>query len=431
MRILMLTNTYPPVVSGVARSIVAFDEQFRRLGHDVRIIAPEADREMKEDADHVLRVPAIQHFNGSEFPVPMPSPGLVAATMDEFQPDIVHAHHPFFMGNTALRLAKSRQVPLVFTHHTMYDQYTHYAAGGGSSGLVRFVGALTAGYAQLCDAVIAPSQAVADLLHERGVTTRLEVIPTGVNTAKFARGDGGAFRRRQRIPEDVLLIGYVGRLAPEKNLLFLAKSVAEFLASDATAHQVVVGSGPCDEDFRSTFEAVHLSDRLHLAGCCTGQDLIDAYHALDVFAFASHSETQGMVVTEAMAAGKPVVALDGPGVRDVIRDRINGRLIDAEDHQSFAGALRWIVARDAQGRAAIAAAARQTAENLSMERQAKKVLRLYESLQQEMAGEEEPGTAWNRAKKRVEAELSLWSNLAQAATSAIEPALAGEHASGA
>ena len=127
MRILMLTNTYPPVVSGVARSMVAFDEEYRRRDHEVLIIAPEADDAI-DDEPHVVRVPAIQHFNGSDFPVPVPSPGLVAATVDEFRPDIIHAHHPFFMGNTAVRLARSREVPLVFTHHTMYDQYTHYTA---------------------------------------------------------------------------------------------------------------------------------------------------------------------------------------------------------------------------------------------------------------------------------------------------------------
>src|SRR6188768_3070542 len=95
MRILMLTNTYPPVLSGVARSVVAFDEEYRRRNHEVQIIAPEAE-DTSGDDDHIVRVPAIEHFNGSEFPVPVPSPGLVAATVDEFRPDAIHAHHPFF-----------------------------------------------------------------------------------------------------------------------------------------------------------------------------------------------------------------------------------------------------------------------------------------------------------------------------------------------
>src|SRR3954454_8176224 len=159
MRILMLRNTYPPVVSGVARSIVAFEQEYRRRGHQVLIIAPEVDGAQGNE-QHVVRVPAIQHFNGSQFPLPVPSPGLIATEVDAFGPDIVHAHHPFFMGSTAVRVARSREIPLVFTHHTMWDHYTHYAAAADSPAASKFVGALVAGYANLCDAVIAPSRSV-------------------------------------------------------------------------------------------------------------------------------------------------------------------------------------------------------------------------------------------------------------------------------
>src|SRR5262245_24016009 len=178
MRILMLTNTYPPVLSGVARSVVAFDEEYRRRNHETLIIAPEAEDTGGDDA-HIVRVPAIQHFNGSEFPIPIPSPGLVAATVDKFRPDVIHAHHPFFLGNSALPPARSREVPLVFTHHTMWDHYTHYTAVE-SPATARFIGAWVAGYAKLCDAVIAPSRSVADLLRARGVERRVVNIPPGV-----------------------------------------------------------------------------------------------------------------------------------------------------------------------------------------------------------------------------------------------------------
>ena len=120
--------------------------------------------------------------------------------MDEFQPGYVHAHHPFFMGSTAVRLARSRAVPLVFTHHTMWDQYTHYA-GSETPAAARFVGSLAAGYANLCDAVIAPSQSVAEMLREGGVETRIEIIPTGVDVPQYASGDGSRFRRAHGIPQ--------------------------------------------------------------------------------------------------------------------------------------------------------------------------------------------------------------------------------------
>jgi len=422
----MLTNTYPPVVSGVARSIVAFDEEFRRRGHEVMVIAPQGD-DASGDDPHVVRVPAIQHFNGSDFPLPVPSPGLVAATVDDFQPDVVHAHHPFFLGNSALRLARSREVPLVFTHHTMYDQYTHYTAVE-SQATARFVGALTAGYAGLCDAVIAPSQSVAAMLRERGVETRIEIIPTGVDVRKFAHGNGTTFRRNHGIPTESLVIGYVGRLAPEKNLKFLAESVARFMAVEPLAHFLVVGSGPSAEDVRNVMTAAGCSDRLHLAGLCEGQDLVDAFHAMDVFAFASQTETQGMVLTEAMAAGKPVVALDGPGIHDVVRDRANGRLVSVEHRQLFAQALAWIALRTTRERKMLASAARRTAQRFSLSRQASRALELYESLLAATPHDDSP-TAWTqRARRRIEAEWTLWSNLAHAATRALEPTTTPEGA---
>jgi glycosyltransferase involved in cell wall biosynthesis len=341
--------------------------------------------------------------------------------VDDFRPDIVHSHHPFFMGSTALRMARSRSVPLVFTHHTLYDHYTHYASAD-TPAASRFIGALAAGYANLCDAVVAPSQSIADLLSDRGVATRIEVIPTGVDVHRFSRGAGVRFRHQRRIPADAFVVGYVGRLAPEKNLHFLAQAVARFLTMQPRAAFVVVGSGPCSGLVHEELARLRVDDRLYCAGACDGQELIDAYHAIDVLAFASQTETQGMVLTEAMAAGKPVVALDGPGVRDVVRDRVNGRLVYCQQRQLFADALDWILGLDAAHRAVLVRAAQHTAQQFSMPRQARRMLELYESLLGCSPPESEgTGNVLTRAKRRIEAEWKLWSNVAQAAGHALEP----------
>jgi glycosyltransferase involved in cell wall biosynthesis len=341
--------------------------------------------------------------------------------VDEFQPDIIHAHHPFFLGNSALRAARSREVPLVFTHHTMWDHYTHYTAVE-TPATARFVEAWVAGYSNLCDVVIAPSRSVAELLRERGVTSRIEIIPTGVDVARFSHGNGERFRQRHEIPADAFLIGYVGRLAPEKNLAFLAESVGRFLAVEPKAHWLVVGSGPSEAEIRRVMAAGGCVDRVHLAGVCDGQHLIDAFHALDVFSFASQTETQGMVLTEAMAAGKPVVALDGPGVRDVVRDRANGRLVSVEHQQLFAQGLAWVALRTRRERAMLAMNARRTAERFSMSRQATRALKLYRTLVESNPSDREE-TVWRRARRRIEAEWTLLENLAHAASHALESPL--------
>jgi len=274
MKILMLTNTYVPVVSGVTKSVLAFEDQYRQRGHEVLVIAPQFDDRAEEEPT-VIRLPAWQHFNGSEFAVPVPAPIRVSTVVEEFQPDIVHSHHPFFLGNTAMRLARARNLPLVFTHHTMYEQYTHYAATE-SAAAVRFVGSLAAGYANLCDAVIAPSQSVADMLRERGVESRIEIIPTGVDVARFAKGDGAGFRQKHQIPPDAFVIGYVGRLAQEKNLHLLADQVARFLEREPRAFFLVVGGGPAEAEIREALQPASVSDRWRLAGVLDGQELIDA-----------------------------------------------------------------------------------------------------------------------------------------------------------
>ncbi len=432
MKILFFTNTYLPHVGGVARSVDSFAAEFRRRGHEVLIIAPQFDPP-QEDEPNVVRVPAVTHFNGTDFSVPVPVPGIVALAVDDFAPDIVHTHHPFLMGGTALRIAESRKLPLVFTHHTMYDQFTHYISGEPaeeSPRLTQFVASLVAGYANLCDQVIAPSQSVSDLLRSRGGETPIEVIPTGIDTHRFARGDGAAFRHRRGIPADAPVVGHVGRLALEKNLDFLSRAVAKFLAAEPQARFLVVGSGPCEQNFTDACRATGAEARLIMAGTCEGQELIDAYHAMDVFAFASHSETQGMVVAEAMSAGLPVIALDGPGVREVVVDGKNGRLLKNEDVDEYAEAFQWLFNLSPHDRQTLRAAACATAEEFSLPRTAERELHLYEQVIERVGSPPAPdaASAWEKAKGRLRAEWNLLSNVAQAAGAAMETRLPDDRA---
>ncbi len=241
-----------------------FVREFRARGHRVIVVAPEFAEKPADETD-VIRVPAIQNFNGSDFSVRLPVPGYVQAQLADFKPDIVHAHHPFLLGENALRVAASANVPLVFTHHTMYEQYTHYVPGD-SPAMQRFVVQLTTDYANLCDRVFAPSESVAAMLRNRGVIAPIEVVPTGVDINAFARGDGRALRRTLGIPDRDFVVGHVGRLAKEKNLDFLADAVSRFLKHRPDAHFLVAGAGPAEDDIRKIFDHRHLARRLHLLG---------------------------------------------------------------------------------------------------------------------------------------------------------------------
>ncbi|HEX2613338.1 MAG TPA: glycosyltransferase, partial [Fibrobacteria bacterium] len=344
MNILMMTNTYRPFTGGVPRSVDTFAAQYRRMGHKVKIVAPTFEGQ-EEDPD-VIRVPALQNFNGTDFSVQLPIPFYLSNVVDEFSPDVIHSHHPFLLGTAALRLAARREAPLVYTFHTFYEHYTHYLPGGDSEAMRRFVSTLVAGYADLCDHVIAPSTSVRDELLRRGVTKPVDVIPTGIDVEALGAGDGAAFRARHGIPKDAFVTGFVSRLAPEKNLGFLCDAALKFLARTPKAWFVVAGTGPSEEELKARFEADPSRDRTLMLGNQAGADLADLYGALDVFVFASQSETQGLVVTEAMAAGAPVVAVRASGVSDVVRDGHNGRLLEREEIDSFVGALGDIRSMD-------------------------------------------------------------------------------------
>jgi glycosyltransferase involved in cell wall biosynthesis len=420
MNILMATNTFTPHVGGVARSTEAFTAEYRRRGHRVLVVAPGFDGQPADEVD-VVRIPAIQNFNGSDFSVALPVPRFLTAKIEAFDPDVVHAHHPFLLGATAARVAHFYDRPLVFTHHTMYEQYTHYVPGD-SPGMKRFVVDLATHYANLCDCVIAPSETIADVLRRRGVHVPVEVIPTGVRPERFASGDRARFRRRHGIPANAFVIGHVGRLAPEKNLGFLADAVAHFLRDCPEASCLIVGSGPVQPVLRERLAAQGLADRLHLAGTLDGERLVDAYHAMDAFVFASKSETQGMVLVEAMAAGVPVIALDAPGVREVVRDGDNGRLLPgAASARAFAAAIDWLRSRTAGERARLADGARGTANELSLSRTADRSLALYARLTRDgRHNGREAYALWSATRRLIETEWGLLKGLSEATGAALQ-----------
>lgn len=435
MHILMLTNTYLPLVGGVARSVESFAREYREHGHEVLIVAPRFEREKNSssvdglgpDEEGVVRVPAIRNFNGSPFAVRWPIPGYLTDVVQAFAPDVVHSHHPFLLGDTALRIAARQDVPLVFTHHTMYERYTHYLPGD-SEFLRRFVMDLATGYANRCDLVFAPSESVARLLVERGVETPIRVIPTGVDVELFRSGDRERGRREHGLSAEARVVGHVGRLAPEKNLSFLARAVARLMADSIDVHFLVVGDGPSRRAVLDVFAERGLSNRLHLAGSLSGQALVDAYAAMDLFAFASLTETQGMVLTEALAAGLPVVAIDAPGARETVRDGRNGRLLPCEDEAEFSRALRSTLERSAED-ARLRQAALETSRDFAMERIARRALEEYRELASAQGGRGPRENLWDAALRVLETEWELWAAVAHAASSALEDASVGGESS--
>ncbi len=424
MNILMLTNTYKPLVGGLERSVEAFSREFRKLGHRVIIVAPEFE-DMQPDPD-VIRIPAIQNFNGSDFSVQLPIPGVLPDALGDFKPDIVHAHHPFLIGDTALRIAYKNNVPLIYTYHTAFEYNLHYVPIKEST-LKKFVIELSTGYANLADHVFAPSESIKAILQERGVTTPIDVIPTGIDLKSFSHGKGQAFRRKHGIPLRAFVVGYVGRLAPEKNLEFLATAVARFIQKVPQAVYMVAGKGPSEAILREIFSREKVEKNLFLVGTVTGTNLSDCYHAMDVFAFALQSETQGLVLAEAMACRVPVVAVDAAGVREVVKDEKNGRLLSVESMDDFVAALEWIHSIPDERRREIQRACRQTASEFAMNKIVKKVGQVYFSLiLKDFVRRPSENSVWENTLRLIKAQWDLTRNLTKATGTMLLPESAPE-----
>ncbi|MEP7082835.1 MAG: glycosyltransferase [Chloroflexota bacterium] len=395
MRILLTSESYLPYLSGVTVSVDALARGLGARGHEVMVLAPRpASGAPIEDVGSPgpepqyawlasYQLPRVAPF-GYRMPLPNPvDPAL--RTARRFAPDIVHAHSPFATGVMARRIARAGRRPLVFTHHTRFDDYRHYLGPFG-----RVASALSGAYLRRfwlgSSAIIAPSTELAEEIRERlpaHARRRVVVIPTGVDVA-------GIRARRPIDPRpaagwapDTLVVASLGRLAPEKSPLTILEAFATAARTRRELRLLLIGGGPMEAELRERAETPTLAGRVHLTGRLPRPEALATLGGSDLFAFASRTETQGLVLAEALAAGLPAIAIDGPGVRDSVRDGVDGRIVPADPADSraarMAAALEEL-ARDQATRRAMAARARADAEGFSVERRVEQVESLYRSL---------------------------------------------------
>ncbi len=316
LRIGMFTDSYLPRVSGAVRSVHASVEQLRRLGHTVWIVTPR--HAGAPDDDHLIPVPSLRLRSYPDFPFAVPVSPALFARLRGLGLDVVHAHSPFLMGRAAAFVAGQTGAPLVFTHHTLYTEYLHYVPVLGPAITRPLVERYVTAYANGCACVIAPSAFVRALLADHGVTSRIEVIPgAGPDPAEMAALDAGWARREYGIPAGPPLLFTVSRLAPEKSVDLVIRAFAQ-IAATRPAHLLIAGDGPEREALETLASDLEVGDRVTFAGMIAHEQVLAAARGADLFLYASQSETQGLVVVEAMAAGLPVVAVGAAGVADVV-----------------------------------------------------------------------------------------------------------------
>ena len=410
----MFTNTFAPMIGGVERAIANAHEDLNAAGHFCRVITP-----VFKGAEHsgggVLRMPALTGIGQKEFSIPLPATSRLEDWMEAIEPTVVHSHQPFLLGDTAWRVARLRRIPLVFTHHTLYERYAHYLRMDEERAR-RLVIEMTTRYANRCDLVIAPTESIRTLLLEREVTVPIVVAPSGIDWHLFAKGSRMAGRAALGLTVDDRVIGHVGRLTPEKNLKFLIEAIIGALRLQPQLKLVLIGEGECLELTRRRFAEAGLAQQLVAPGILTGAPLVDAYAAMDVFAFASRTDTQGLVLAEAMAASLPVVALDAPGARECVLDEVNGRLLPASTSETdFARCLAEILQDSARLRR-WAANAQQHSRQFSRRHCLARLLAVYHQAVSDYTGDVSVGDArWDQLAERFDVEWTpFWEKVATA-----------------
>ncbi len=376
MKLALFSNTYRPFLGGVTRSIDTFRREFEARGHAVHLFVPHF-KGYEEREERVYRVASIPKFNHTDFSLPLPFSLKVRNIFGKLDLDLVHAQHPFFLGEMGMHLGKNRNLPIVLTYHTQYDQYSHYAPV--DSDLVkRWIINVCNSFCNLCDLVVAPCRDIREMLLARGVSTRIEVIPTGIDVSAYRDPDRNWLRETFGLSRKQKILLHVGRLAKEKNLEFLLHAVARAMARDPNLVLLVAGTGDRVPRLQEIAQTLGLAPRVIFHGQMQPAELVNAYAGADLFVFTSKTETQGLVVLESMAAGTPAVAVDAPGVRDTIRDGVNGYLTP-EDADVFSERILSLIGSP-ETRAAFSEAAQKTAADHSASRMAERMLQEYAEL---------------------------------------------------
>lgn len=369
LRIGFFTEVHRPVVNGVVASVEGLAQGLRSRGHEVYCFAPKMPGDNGE-SDVFFRMPSLPLPTRTPYRLTLPLVGRRSVRSVIKRLHLVHVHSPFVTGWMGLRYARRYGMPVVYTYHTQLEAYTHYVPFDPTA--TRFATeTLTRTFGNSVDAVVVPTNAMLNHLRELGVNTRIVVVPSGIDVAHFESGRRDEVLRARIGGESGSVALFVGRLAKEKSLDVLLHAVARAKRDDLTL--VMAGDGPAREELEALAAALGITARVRFLGAVERAQLPDLYASADAFVFPSTSETQGLVLAEALAAGLPVIAADAPQNRDVLVSA--GRLVKPTA-ESFAAQLSQLQPASEEQRSS----ARAAGARFAIETQIDRMLALYHSL---------------------------------------------------
>lgn len=394
LRVAIFGESFLPYRSGVTVSTDALATGLAAAGHRVLLVVPRPAEDealiTQPPGSGGIEVAWLPSYQGPppappRYRMPLPGPSRSLWTARHWRPDVVHAQSPFVSGIMARRVARVTGAPLLFTHHTRFADYRHYLGplAGPGAWLTR---AYLRGYWAGCAAIVAPSTDLArEIMAGLGGRSRplVRAIPTGLDLAALDALAAVDPRTETGWPPESVIVVAVGRLAREKSVDVLVEAFAVAATRDSRLRLLLVGGGPLAAQLATRAARPDLVGRVHLTGSLARGDALALARGADLFAFASRTETQGLVLAEALALGLPVVALDGPGVADSVRDGVDGIVVPRPPEHASADAPSRLaesigaLSADASRRAQLAAAAREGASRFALADRIAEVVALY------------------------------------------------------
>ncbi|MEA3322983.1 MAG: glycosyltransferase, partial [Patescibacteria group bacterium] len=313
------------------------------MGHTVYIFAPQWGDEVNKNEKDVYRYPSVKVPAKIEASMVVPYSSKMDKIIEELDIDVIHAQHPNLLGTVAGKWAIKKGIPIVFTWHSLYNRYAHYISFVPEKLAGKWAMKNAAGFASDCDHIIVPTDSIVDVIHDAGVEhNRISTVSSGVDEDLFANPDGKKIKNQYNITDDKIVLGTVSRLTEEKNVIFLAESLAEILQKNKDTIFLCGGEGDLQDEMEEIFKDKNVSEQVIFTGKVARCDVKHYLDANDIFVYASTSETQGTIVTENMYIGKPIVAVGENGVGDLIENGVNGISVP-EDKKEFIEATQKLL----------------------------------------------------------------------------------------
>jgi 1,2-diacylglycerol 3-alpha-glucosyltransferase len=383
MRTLMISDVYFPRINGVSTSIESFRHTLADLDIHVDVVAPAYPAPHADDA-RITRVPARRvPFDPEDRLMQGKALRHILADSGRQPYDLVHIQTPFAAHYAGLRHARAQRIPCIATYHTHFEEYLYnYIPAVPKAALRSFARGLARQQCNTLDAVIVPSSAMQDTLADYGVTAPLHRVPTGIPIEHFSpkrRPASADFRQRFAIAEHAPVALFVGRAAHEKNIGFLLEALPHALQRVPGLMLVIAGEGPALPTLKRQAATLGIADNVRFVGYLDRlRELPACYAAADLFVFASRTETQGLVLLEAMAAGVPVLAFAALGTREIVEPR-RGALPAPQEASAFGTAMAELINTPEQ-RAAMAKEAQEFAREWTTEACARRMAEVYRTV---------------------------------------------------